>query len=167
MPTFKDNAGREWTLTLTLADVVRVKRQAKFNIVDGFDLGTKAKRNIFTVANEDPEVLFDVLYVLCKPQCDERNITGEQFAEGLFGESLEAATTALLEALCDFFQPSKRKVLRALWKRMQARQSAMTDEAIEQAASVVIDRVMSQSLTSVLNSPESVELTPTGEPCVN
>ncbi|MEX2091388.1 MAG: hypothetical protein WD971_01860, partial [Pirellulales bacterium] len=75
----------------------------------------------------DPVTLVDVLYVLILPQAEEKNVTDEQFASALGGDTLTEATTALLEALCDFFQEPQRTFLRmvlAATKRKQA--EAMT-----------------------------------------
>lgn len=167
MPTFKDNANRTWTVTLTGLGVKRIKDELRINIVDGFDLSSKAKRNVLQDIGDDPTILFDILEVLCRDQFSQHQVTGEQFAEALFGDALESATTALMEALCDFFPSLKRKILRTLMARMQDRKSSVTEEQIDQAVTLAVDRVMNPSCPSSTNSPDSVESTPTPEPCAS
>lgn len=167
MPTFKDNENRTWAVSLTGLGVKRIKDELRINIVDGFDLSAKAKRNVLQDIGDDPTILFDILEVLCRDQFSKHQVTGEQFAEALFGDALESATTALMEALCDFFPSLKRKLLRALMTRMQERKNAVTEEQIDQAVSLAVDRVMNPSFPSSTNSPDSAESIPTPAPCAS
>ena len=59
----------------------------------------------------DPILLCDVVYVLCKPEADQQNVTDEQFGQAMAGDAIEHATTALLEELVDFFPLARRRVL--------------------------------------------------------
>ena len=52
-----------------------------------------------------------MLYVLCKPEADERNVSDEDFGRAMAGDAIEQATTTLLEELVDFFPKGRRELL--------------------------------------------------------
>jgi hypothetical protein len=116
MPSFKDTSGREWLVTLNVAQVKRVRERLGVNLAD------LQEGNLLTRL-ADPVLLVDVLFVLVLPQAEESKVTDEQFAAGLGGDTLSAASTALLEALCDFFPQPTRLMLRKVLAQTQARQA--------------------------------------------
>jgi hypothetical protein len=116
MPSFKDTSGREWLVTLNVAQVKRVRERLGVNLAD------LQEGNLLTRL-ADPVLLVDVLFVLVQPQAEEKNITDEQFAAGLGGDTLADAATALLEALCDFFPQPTRLMLRKVLAQTQVRQA--------------------------------------------
>lgn len=116
MPSFKDTNGREWLVTLNVAQVKRVRERLGVNLAD-------LQEGNLLVRLADPVTLVDVLFVLVQPQADENNVTDEQFAASLGGDTLSAASTALLEALCDFFPQPIRLMLRKVLAQTQARQA--------------------------------------------
>ncbi len=105
MKTFKDNEGRTWTVKVNIATVKRVKSLLGINIFDAIE------KDLIARLVSDTILLVDVLYVICKPEAEQKNISDEQFGEGLAGDVITAATTALLEELVDFFPEAKRQVL--------------------------------------------------------
>ncbi|RIK72124.1 MAG: hypothetical protein DCC68_26760 [Planctomycetota bacterium] len=116
MPSFKDTNGREWLVTLNVAQVKRVRERLGVNLAD------LQEGNLLTRL-ADPVTLVDVLFVLVQPQADENSVTDEQFAASLGGDTLSSASTALLEALCDFFPQPTRLMLRKVLAQTQARQA--------------------------------------------
>jgi hypothetical protein len=116
MPSFKDTNGREWLVTLNVAQIKRVRVRLKINLAD-------LQEGNLLVRLSDPVTLVDVLFVLVQPQAEENSVTDEQFAAGLGGDTLYSASTALLEALCDFFPEPQRTLLRKTWRATVARQA--------------------------------------------
>ena len=116
MPSFKDTNGREWLVTLNVAQVKRVRERLKINLADLQEGNLLARL-------ADPVTLVDVLFVLVQPQAEENSVTDEQFASALGGDTLSSASTALLEALCDFFPQPTRLMLRKVLAQTQARQA--------------------------------------------
>ena len=53
-------------------------------------------------------LLVDVLYAVCKPECDQKNITDEDFGSAMAGDAISQATAALLDEIIDFFPEAKR-----------------------------------------------------------
>jgi hypothetical protein len=144
MPTFKDTNGREWLVTINVAQVRRVREKLSVNLADVHTDAVLAKL-------QDPVTLVDVLFVLVEAQAHERHISDEDFAAGLGGDALEAACAAILEALCDFFPKAKRLILRKVLAETTRRQQnaierleSQVDELIQKA----LDRAALDPLAS-------------------
>lgn len=102
MKTFKDNAGRPWTVNVTVSGIKRVRDVLGLDLLDT----TSAIPRLMI----DPVLLCDVAYVLLKPQCDQQGVTDEQFGEGLAGDAITLCRRSVLEAITDFFDdPADRK----------------------------------------------------------
>lgn len=134
MPAFKDTAGREWLVTISVAEVRRVRRTLSVNLAD-----LQAGKLLEQLS--DPVTLVDVLYVLIEPQAFLRNLTDEQFGQAMGGDVLTAAATALLEALCDFFPGASRELLRKILAATTQRQLE-----IEQLIRTDGDRIVAEAL---------------------
>jgi len=99
---FKDAEGREWIVRVTVATIKRIRDTIGLDILDG--------ENSIALLSSDPVTLCDVLYLSCKDDADNRNVSDEEFGRALWGDALDAATNAFLEALADFFRnPRQRK----------------------------------------------------------
>lgn len=103
MRMFKDNQGREWTVEITVATIKRVRGLAGVDLMEVLE-GTNG---LIEKLVRDPVLLCDVLYAVCKPQADERQVSDEAFGASMAGDAIEHATAALLEELVDFC-PSPR-----------------------------------------------------------
>ena len=104
MPKFTDNAGREWRLDLNMWHVKRVRD------VTGIRLMDLKKDGVFA-ALSDPVAVVDVLWVILEKEAGARKLTQEDFAKGLVGDTFEAASDALTDAVVDLFPSPKRKLL--------------------------------------------------------
>jgi len=115
MRTFKDNAGRDWTVAVNVAAIKRVRSLLDVNLLKVVE-GKLIERLV-----GDPVLLVDVIFVLCKPAADAAGVSDEQFGEAMAGDAIDSATKALLEELVDF-SPSQRdrdrakKVLATFWR---------------------------------------------------
>ncbi len=162
MKTFRDTADREWTVEINVTTLKRVKDLA------GVDLTALIRPSDPTFQNLSSDMfkLFDVLVALVKPQLEQRQITADVFGQSLDENSVEAAVTALLEGVIDFFQADKRAILRrALLKVTTAadkvrRQSL--DAATKQVESAEFDQIIESAMSgsSSTGSPESSASTP-------
>lgn len=137
--TFTDNKSRIWTVEFNVTVAKRIRA-----LLDIDPLSAEPGKDLATVIN-DPIMLADVLYVVCKPQADAAGVTDEQFGEGLAGDAINAATAALMEAYIGFFSdPRKRDLMNRSWiktregeaKLLEASRpmvEAAIDEAVEKA----------------------------------
>lgn len=167
MRTFRDNEGREWVLALTLGSLRRIKASAG---LDMLDLGKwdKEASNPFLRLTRDAVTLADTLCALCHTQIVERQITEEQFAESLGGQSIDDALIALVEEWADFFRQGRREMdsmllRRALEVLMETR-SKMAQAVAVMDREMTVDKILSSSRT---NSQASSESTPAGSPSAN
>ncbi len=121
MKTFNDNAGRTWTITVNVGAIKRVKSLLSVNLMDAVE-GKLLERLI-----SDPILLCDVIYAVCKPEADAKEISDEDFGRSMAGDAIDFATSALLEELCDFFPQGRRKLLRKALEKLRKLESlAMT-----------------------------------------
>jgi hypothetical protein len=104
MRIFKDNAGREWTIALSIGDIKRVKDLLGVNLFEP----ESGEPPLLTRIGTDIILLCDIVYCLIKVQADKLGITDEEFGRALGGEAILAAQKAFYEELIDFFRQSGR-----------------------------------------------------------
>ncbi len=121
MKTFNDNSGRTWTVTINVDAIKRVKSLLDVNLLEAVE-GKLLERFVSA-----PILLCDVIYCICKPEADAKEITDEDFGKAMAGDAIDCATTALLEELVDFFPPQRRQLLtKALGKLRKLESMALT-----------------------------------------
>jgi hypothetical protein len=104
-----DAQGRSWSTAINVNTIKRVRDLAGINLLEVFD------GQLLNRLSEDPELLVNMLFAVCKPQADAQSVTAEAFAELLVGDAIEQAATSLVQGLIDFFPKDRREVLRRLW----------------------------------------------------
>jgi len=161
--TFKDTEGRSWDIAATIGSLRRVKDLADVDLTDPKRLAE---------LGEDPFVLGSVLFAICRPQIEQRDLSEEQFAAAFDGDVVDRAADALVEELISFSRPAKRATLRrvmdkktALEKKMleAAEQMIQDDGWIDQAAAAKLREVKAMMADSGLPSmslPASSASTP-------
>ncbi len=152
MRTFADNAGRTWSVVMNVDALKRVQSLAGVNLVAEMVDG-----KLFERLAVDPVLLCNVLYALCKPQADAAKVTDEQFGQAMAGDAIQAATTALLEELVDFFPNRRRSLLRKALTKMNE-----IDDLELAVAETKLDGLEPARISGGLsgNSPASSEQTP-------
>lgn len=139
MRTFNDNAGRTWTLAINVDSIRRVRAQVDVDLLQAVE-GKLIER-----LAGDPILLCDVIYVLCKPEADQRGISDEDFGRAIAGDAIDHATTSLLEELVDFFPQSRRGLLSkalAKFRHLETRAIELVDKQLDDPQ--LEQRVMSQ-----------------------
>ena len=158
MKVFKDAAGREWTVEVNVQSIKRVRGLLDVDLLDAVG-GDLIERLL-----GDPVLLCDIVYCLCKPEADERGVSDEEFGRAMAGEAIEAATTALLEELVDFFPPKKRALLRKAMDKLERFQDAaielahkkLDDPELEARLETELDRLAVHG-SSCGDLPESLD----------
>ena len=109
----------------------------------------------------DPVLLVDVLYAVCKSEADSKNVSDEDFGRAMAGDAIEHATAALLDEIIDFFPEAKRqvfsKILSATRRFQSKTKQALTAMLNDPALDNQIDEVLERLTTSSTNSPELPE----------
>ena len=150
MKTFNDNAGRTWTVAINVECIKRVKTLLSVNLLDAIE-GKLIEQLV-----SDPVLLCDVIYAVCKPEADTKEVSDEEFGRAMAGDAIDNATTALLEELVDFFPSGKRQVLAKALAKLKTFQT----KAVETASKRLDDPKLDQQLEALLSEGDLPELTP-------
>jgi hypothetical protein len=159
MKTFRDTAGREWAITI---DVSAIKRVMKLT----FDyMGEPLKVNLLALVEpnsdllkkivEYPPLVCDIAYALCKPQCDEKNVSDEEFGRAMGGDVLERALDLILEEIVDFFPESRRAILRKVLEKGRAFDQKVKSLWATRLAMGELDQIIDQVLQAELKKLEA------------
>lgn len=100
MRTFTDNAGRSWTVAITIGSAKRVRDLAGVDLLD-LQAGDPP---LLARLGFDIALVCDVVYAVVQPQAEEREVSDREFGEALGGGAALAAQMALCEDLADFFR---------------------------------------------------------------
>jgi hypothetical protein len=139
MPTFKDNANREWLVNLDANKVAAIRRECNFDPIAMDGQG-------FQRLSEDVVLLVDVLYVACKSQAVAQNLTAEQFGQALVGDFIEPATTALLTAIAELFPKKKRDVILSVVKKITDANERGMGKAMEKLSDESVQKQLDEAL---------------------
>ncbi|MEO2018052.1 MAG: hypothetical protein ABGZ53_27180 [Fuerstiella sp.] len=159
MKTFTDNAGRTWTVTINVDAIKRVRTLVQVNLLDVLDDGCK----LLAELHDDPVLLVDVLYCVCKPEADAQNVSDMEFGRAMSGDAILQASTALLEDLSDFFPNARqRAAMKDLLKKTETVVERLLDHAETTIAELDPESVAQTAIASFGNSPECSASTPDG-----
>ena len=128
MKNFVDAAGRVWVVDVNVATIKRVRALAGVNLLE------VVEGDLIERLSGDPILLADVLYAVCQPQATRENVSDEQFGEGLAGDVISLATTAMLDSLVAFFPEPRRRLLEkaaAKYRQVQDKALAMIEAKLE------------------------------------
>ena len=116
MKSFTDNLGRTWTLVVNVAAIKRVRALCgvDLNAIVEIDKNNNPTAELLERLSTDPVLLVDVLYAVCKTECDQKGVSDEEFGAAMAGDAIEQATAALLDEVVDFFPTAKRAALQKI-----------------------------------------------------
>ena len=159
MRTFKDNAGRMWSVTLNVLQMKRIRAHLGIDLVNviTLDAGGKVKVDLVDRIANDPCLLVDILWVCVEDEAKAAGVTDEEFGRALAGDAIDEATKALLDELVDFFPGVKRLFLKKAVELARKYTGDMT-AALEKALSdPELERRVEESMRSSASSPASSE----------
>lgn len=138
MKSFKDNSGRTWNLSVDVSAIKRVRSLIDVDLLSIAD----GKGKVLEQLVDDPIVLCDVIYCLCKPEADAKDVTDEDFGRAMGGDALGDATNALLEDLVNFFPKPKRDLLDKALRKLRSLQEMAQDIASKKLDSPELEAEM-------------------------
>lgn len=144
MQTFVDTAGRTWAVSVDVATVKRVRSLVDVDLLD-------LEKSMPAIA--DPVTLCDVLYAIVQPQAEKAGVTDEQFGAAMGGDTLDAASNALLESLTLFFSGPRRETLRKVLEKTK-RAERLAAEAVDRRLEMMTDSAISEQMERELTSRE-------------
>ncbi len=157
MKTFTDTAGRTWTVCVNVDAIKRVRTLLGINLLDVLDDGCK----LLAQLHDDPILLVDVLYCICKPDADGKLITDEEFGRGMSGDALLQGNQALLEGLSDFFPSARqRAAIKGLLQKTQQVADRLLDYVELTIGQIDPDSVAQTAIASAGNSGGESASTP-------
>ena len=184
MKEFKDDQGRPWMVALTVAaadrvrglvtiDVTddveqadgRIERQRRTEPFDMIDAGNISRT--LEVLRSQYGKIGEILYAICRKQCDEKKLTKEDFLEGLKGDALEAGVKALEAELVDFFPPRLRRMVGLLVAKMDEMATELTAKAEAGLAAATVESLIGASGMQSMRQPESSASIPASGPSDN
>ena len=159
MRTFKDNAGRTWSVELNVHQMKRIRAHLGIDLVNviALDKGGKVKVDLVDRIASDPCLLVDILWVCVEEEAKAAGVTDEQFGRSLAGDSIDGATAAFLDELVDFFPGAKRLFLKKAVELSRKYAGEMTEALGKALADPELTRHVEESMRSSASSPESSE----------
>ena len=143
MKSFIDRNKEAWDLDLNIAAAMRLQSRLQIRIEDAVSMTPtrQGEKPLLERIAEDSILLFNIIYVLCEEQAEKRGLTQEDFAARFDGDTIEAATIALLDELENFSRPAQRKVMQQL----------------REAGDKISERA-TQKLTELIAKPEFLQM---------
>lgn len=145
MKIFKDVNGKEWTISITVGTIKRVKDLLNVNLIDA------VSTDLIDRMKSDPVFLCDILYAICKPQADKDGVSDIDFGEGLAGDAIASATDALIGDLVDFFPSSQRMILQKALAKIENAEKKLT-ETMNQKIDAMMDDEIEKRVKSFTDS---------------
>ncbi len=139
MKYFKDAKGNQWELSITVGAIKRVKAMLDVNLLDL----EKGEPTLAERLATDIILICDVIYALCFPQAQGRNITDEDFGELLSGDAVLDAHTAFTDEFVNFFLSTGRTD--------KANVISKTAEVVRQAVTLVSQKIETLDTAPVMN----------------
>jgi hypothetical protein len=124
MKIFKDALQRDWTVSINVLAVKRIKAKLDIDLLDS------TKGELLLSLADDPVSLCDMLWILCEEEATKRGIGDEDFGRSLAGDAIDRATTAFLEELVDFFPSGKRRILETMLACLKTFQALASNRAL-------------------------------------
>lgn len=145
MKTFTDNAARAWTIQVNVDALKRVKSLLDVDLMEAVD-GKLLQRML-----DEPILLCDIIYALCKPQADAAGVKDEDFGRAMAGDAIDNATQALLEELVDFFPQRRRALLTKVLDKLKKLDSLALATVTDRIEKIDLDKVMSSAVAQLDN----------------
>lgn len=155
MASFTDSTGRTWAVNIDVTTIRRLRSALDVNLLDMVEDEGKLLAQLLT----DPVLLVDMIYVICKPQADQHNLSDEDFGRAMVGDAIDRATDALLEALSAFFPSQRGALLRRLVEKTRKTMALAFQVANKQLDGLEITEadIVSQLGSLSTKSPGSAE----------
>ncbi len=150
MASFKDGKNRDWIISVDVATIKAVRAQLSIDNQQ-VDLTQIANKDGVLLQRLASDVCFlvDLLWVFCKEQAKREDVDEVEFARGLIGDGIDNASSALIEAMIDFFPRERREILKAMWAKSQEVETLIMDQAKQDVAAMapteIAKTIMGQS----------------------
>lgn len=143
--TATDRTSHAWTFRVTMAQAIQLRTRRKVDL-----LATDAAKTAAQVA-ADPLALAEIAFDISHAERQSLGLGEESdFLARWDGDCWLDLIDATVEALIDFFPPSRRQALLAIWRRQKAAENRVLQKMTERATSdgtlAMLDRQADQAL---------------------
>lgn len=149
MAQFFDANQNAWNININVRKLKGIRETVRDKDGRPVDLMEMVNDRLAFTLIQDPVLTADILWYLCKDQAASLNASQETFYDSLWGEKLENATAALVEALSDFFPKSEaetlKEIIAAVGQIQKAARGQMVSQMKESAAEIQSEQ-MAQKL---------------------
>lgn len=136
---FTDKHNREWDLALNAPVLRDIRETYKINL-------TALDSDPLNQLEANPELLVDVLYLICKDQADAISVTSRDFGKGL-KPSLDEPIQALVNAIVNFFPAGKRSAVQsALIAQQKASNKALEQLTQRLTSQETVDKIVKRAV---------------------
>ena len=146
---YKDANGRTWTIEISLREVRRVHGKCSINLNELIFEDLDLVRQI----ESDPVLFSTILYWCLEPSIKEQELTEDDFASGLFGDSLLHALRAFFWAMASFFpDPARRERMKTMLELGHQVSTMLTEsaETENEKARKEVEKIKQEGLSSYL-----------------
>lgn len=143
MKTFKDTAGRTWSLSLTIGSAKKIRDLLEIDLF-GDDIST-----IVTDLASDPVRLAGVLWVLVADEAAAKDISEDDFFGAFSGDVIEAVTDLFLEELVQLYPEKKRIILHKILEKIRSAELRILEQAQAMVESDRLDKFIEEKIREV------------------
>jgi hypothetical protein len=138
MTKFRDANGTEWNVALNAATIRQIREQCGIDPLseDGF-------LRLF----DDDVLLVEVMAIVCSEEQASRRVPVADFMNGIIGDAIDNARTALQSATIDFCPARKRDIFRDMLVKL----NEVRKEAYANVARIIADPEFEKSLILEIN----------------
>jgi hypothetical protein len=109
---FKDSKGLIWTININIGHYLAMKSKLGIDISESFNSEENWMSRL--ASHEGIEILLGMIDILLESERQSRDMTLDQMYEGMNGDVVAEATSALIEAIVLFSPAHKQKALRLI-----------------------------------------------------
>lgn len=146
---FRDAQGREWTVSITLANDDRVEEACGTSVINLVPAQTKKKPSNDSLQPlaellADTYQVFAVVWALIESDANARGVDKASFKSALDADATHAMGLALLRALHDFFpnDPARQGILRQIAKILPEVAAATAKKIENELAKIDLKKLM-------------------------
>jgi hypothetical protein len=148
---FKDRDGNRWKIDLTFGTVLRVKSESegRFNLLEPEHDKLRER-----IAAHDFEALYELLWLIVRPQAEAKDIDAAKFGELMAADCLFDARQVLWGEWTDFFRqlqrPDQATVLEKL-EKYNAKAMELVKAKLSEKALTDLDARVETEMATALN----------------
>ncbi len=135
---FKDTSGKLWTLSISIKNYIDIKQKFGIDISDVFSKDNNWLAQL--AAQDDLMNLIGILLEVTESARKEQNISDDDFFALFDGDTLEAATSAFIEAVVLFLPAHKQIAMRTVVEAVEVGLQK-TQETLDASKTRMIEKV--------------------------